>query len=71
MTCKYYSKEKVGYMDEIGGGVSLPQKIADPHCIKGRKPDYSGWAKKCLATPPEGPCWWWQEENPDLPDPLF
>ena len=71
MTCKYYSKHKPGYMNEVGGGVSLPKLKSDPHCTLGRKPDYAGWAKKCIDLPDDKPCWWWQEENPSSPDPNF
>lgn len=72
MTCKYYSKDKAGYLNEVGGGVSLPQRLPDNSCKLGRKPDYSGWVKKkCIDTPNNGPCWWWHEENPDSRDTEF
>ena len=71
MTCKYYSKDKAGYLNEVGGGVSLPQLVSDPHCTLGRKPDYSGWAKKCIDASSNGPCWWWLEENPESKDIKF
>lgn len=71
MTCKYLTTKNKQLPPEIGGS-PLPQPpVKFPACGLGRVPDTIGWSGKCQTTNPNGPCWFWIEEQGTKPDPDF
>jgi len=71
MTCKCLITETrlVSLPLEVGGNESqIPVTVHV--CKLGRKPVimHMIWAQKCQETLPQGPCWFWIEENGNIPD---
>ena len=70
MTCKYLFKDFIRKPKEIGDS-GLPTFIKMPTCRLYRQPDIVGWANRCENSFENGPCWWWQEEYPQIVDEDF
>jgi hypothetical protein len=71
MTCKYLAKTPGPKPAETGDS-AMPVFIEMPACALRRRPELIiGGTGKCRETPEEGPCWWWEEDHPGVPDQRF
>lgn len=68
MSCKCLTVIFVKKPVEIGDSLNPQPSIKMPTCELGRQPNILGWVAKCKEIPEKGPCWWFAEEYPGVPD---